>query len=77
MPRKPSDDPAVKLSFSLPESVQKRMLQRMRSLSISKVSEYIATLIQNDVALKPEIFGRVAEDTPTYKAGPHPRKPAS
>lgn len=46
----PSEDPAVKLSFSLPTSLSKRMLERMKALGITSVSQYVQTLVHNDTA---------------------------
>lgn len=45
----PSDDPAEKVSFSLPGSLLDRMVARMNSLGIKKKSEYIQRLISEDV----------------------------
>lgn len=48
--REKSQDPAVKISFSMPGTLEQRMHARMEYLEIAKVSDYIQKLIQSDIA---------------------------
>jgi hypothetical protein len=49
MPRKKSDDPAVKKSVSMPTSLYERMLKRMETLGFHSESAYLQFLTRNDV----------------------------
>lgn len=48
MPRKKSDDPAVKKSISMPQSLFGKMEKRMDELGFRSESAYIQLLVRND-----------------------------
>jgi hypothetical protein len=52
MPRTKSQDPAVKKSISMPASLYKRMLERMKALGFNSESAYVQFLTRNDVVRK-------------------------
>ena len=65
-------DPAVKISFSLPQSLAEAMERRMAELGIRKTSAFIQMILEREAERAGEPLTtlskvpRIMEDAPTY-----------